>query len=77
MINKREEINYIKDQGEIKIQKLNDKIQKLHRKLYEKSKTVGRNTIVAKAIPLSSIERVKYQLILILMDLNYLLISLR
>jgi hypothetical protein len=55
---KEEEIKRVRDQGEAEIKRLNEKVQKLNKTIFEQTKSEGRSTIVAGAIP-SSIERPK------------------
>ena len=56
---KDEEMKMVKEQWDNEVKRLNEKIQKLNKAVFEQSRIDGRNTLVAKAIPHSSIERAK------------------
>jgi chromosome segregation ATPase len=55
---KQDQIKNIKEQSDIEVKKLNEKIQKLNKSLFECSRPENKNTL-ASAIPHSSIERSK------------------
>lgn len=56
---REEEIRKIKEDKDFEVRKLNDRIQKLNKQVFEQAKSEERHTMVAGAIPHSSIERQK------------------
>ena len=56
---KEDAIRKVKEQSDIEIKKLNEKIQRLNKNTFDQSKSEERNSMVAGPLPPSSIERTK------------------